>query len=191
MSTPFKRLMDTIRPHLPGAIDDAIRQELYMVCLDFFKRSNVWREDIEFTLRTGKRTAYIMPMAGKIERLLHVTKDGYPIRGAYLQGPEEIQLPFESSSDTKYVATVVLRVADPVSRDAYPIVPYEIVERYTEELMHGILARMLSQQSKPYTNLSLAQFHLQQFRGGISRARMGRDTGDTMNSSNWVFPRSF
>ena len=30
MATPFDRLITTIRPHLPGAVDEAIRQELFV-----------------------------------------------------------------------------------------------------------------------------------------------------------------
>lgn len=192
MSTPFKRLMETIRPHLPGAIDDAIRQELYLTCLEFFRRSNSWREEIDFTLQPGKDTAYITPSAGRIERLMSVSGDGgHDVRGAFIVERDIIKMPHSAASPEKYTAVVALRVSDPVSRDSYPIVPYDLVERYTEELIHGILARMMAQPSKPYTNLSLAQFYLTRFRAGISRAKVSVASGDTFGSSSWHFPRNF
>lgn len=191
MSTPFDRLMMTITPHLPGAVEQAIKPELYMVCLEFFKNSNVWREDIPFKLLPKRDTADLTPFAGRIERLMYVTHDGSPVRRAFMVEDELIKMPFEATTLTEYVATVALRVADPVSRDAFPIVPYDIVEKYQDTLMSGILSRMMAQPAKPYTNLSLAQFHLQKFRGGISRAKVERDIGSTMNSASWSFPRTF
>lgn len=192
MSTPFKRLMATVKPHLPGAIDDNIRQELFLACHEFFRRSNVWREDIEFTLKAGKNTAYITPSAGKIERLMYVTGEGgYPVQGARMEGFDKIHMPYQGDGKARFTATVALLVSDPVTRDAYPIVPYDVVERYTEELIHGILARMMAQPSKPYTNMSLAQFYLTRFRAGISRAKVSKQIGNTFGSSNWTFPRNF
>lgn len=198
MATPFDRLMTTIRPHLPGALDDAIRQELFLTCDEFFKKSDVWRERIEFTVATGSREGEIMPFAGRIERLMGVVTlpDNYPVRGAVLgqldiSGAAPVYLRHGDNTGGDYEAVVSLTVADPVTRDAYPIVPGEIVTRYTSELIHGILARMMAQPSKPYTNLSLAQFHLLRFRGGTSRAKNEMKTGNTQGSQAWAYPQTF
>lgn len=203
MASPFDRLMDTIRPHLPGAIEDAVRQELFLTCADFLKRSDVWQERIKFSVKLGDREGEIMPTAGRIERLLSVEEvnegdGGRPrhIRGVFL-GPLDLSnvapiiLPFEASEPSTFVAIVTLTVSDPTTRDAYPIIPSEIVGRYTEDLIHGILARMMSQPNKPYTNLSLAQFHNLKFRGGTSRAKNEAKTGYTAGSQVWTFPQTF
>jgi hypothetical protein len=192
MATPFDRLMETIRPHLPGAIDDAIRLELFLVCQDFFRRSDTWREDIAVTLRAGEKVADLMPYVGRVERLLYVVnKDGIGVRGAIMPDFETIQFPFEANQLETYTATVSITVSDPVSRDAFPIVPYEIVQRYTDELIAGILAKMMAQPAKPYTNLSLAQFYNSRYRGGTARARNEKNTGNTMGSQRWAFPQTF
>lgn len=194
MATPFDRLMDTIRPHLPGAHDNAIRQELFMACNDFFKKSNVWREELDFTLVAGVRIAEVMPFTGRIERLMGVVDDtGQYISGATMPDVSSglVVMPFEAGADTPYKAIVALTVSDPVTRDAYPIVPHDIVARYTDELMHGTLARMMAQQSKPYTNIALGQFYLVKFNGGVARAKNAMNTGNTYGSQNWRFPQTF
>ncbi len=194
MASPFDRLMTTIHPHLPGAVDNSIRQELFMACHDFFRKSDVWREEIEFELKANVRIADIMPFSGRIERLLYVTDDkGNPVSGAMLSASSNdiIVMPFEATADTKYIAVVSLTVTDPVSRDAYPIVPHNIVQTYTEELMHGTLARMMAQPNKPYTNTSLAQYYLVKANSGAARAKNAMKTGNTEGSQNWRFPQTF
>lgn len=191
MATPFDRLMTTIRPHLPGAIDEAIRQELFMACLEFFKTSDAWREALDFTLAPGENTAEVYPFTGRINRLLAVLDDGRGIRGATMATPPVIVMPFPANTSVTYQAVVGLTVSDPLTRDAYPIVPYELVERYTEELMHGILSRMMAQPSKPYTNTALAQFYILKFKGGMSRAKNAANTGNAFGSQAWAFPQSF
>ncbi len=191
MATPFDRFITTIRPHLPGAVDEAIRQELFVVAQDFLRRSQAWQEDIEFTLPANSRTVEIMPFAGRIDRLIGVTKDGYPVHRAYMSPIGTVHMPFSPSAPEEYVAKVALVVSDPVTRDAYPIIPYEIVERYFDGLISGVCSRMMAQMSKPYTNLPLAQFHLSKFRGEASRARNEVATGHTNGSQNWTFPQTF
>lgn len=192
MATPFDRLMTTIRPHLPGAMDEAIRQELFMVCLDFFKRSNAWQEPLEFTLLGGQSSADIMPFAGRIQRLMYVTtEDLRGIRGASMPVIGTVLLPYEANTATKYIATVALTVTDPVTRDAYPIIPYEVVQRWTEEFIDGILSRMMAQPAKPYTNLAMAQFYSSKFRGGAARAKNEVNTGNTYGSQKWAYPQTF
>jgi hypothetical protein len=191
MTTPFDRLMTTIRPYLPGAIDDAIRQELFMVCTDFFNRSNAWQEAINFTLAAGADTADVMPFAGRVIQLMHVTIDGRPVRGAYMPEIGTVKMPYPSQQAQTYVATVALNVVDPVTRDAYPIVPYDIVIRFTEELMHGILSRMFAQPNKPWTNLPMAQYYTSKFNGGSARAKNAVAAGNTFGSQRWAYPQAF
>lgn len=191
MATPFDRLMTTIRPHLPGAIDEAIRQELFMTCLQFFKDSDAWQEALDIVLAPGETSADVFPYAGRINRLMSVLDDGRGIRGAIMPVIGTVVLPFPANTQSTYQAVCSITVADPLTRDAYPIVPYELVERYTEELMHGILSRMMAQPSKPYTNVSLAQFYMTKFRSGISRAKNANKIGNTAGSQAWTYPQTF
>lgn len=193
MATPFDRLMTTIRPHLPGAIDEAIRQELFSVCEDFFGETNVWKEDLAFTLPANTLNADIMPFTGRIIRLLYVTKDDIPVKGVILTDPVQgvLRFPLKNTEAGAYVATVALTVSDPVDRDAYPIVPFDLMTRFWRTIMEGTLANMFAQPMKPYTNLALGSYHLGNYRGGRARARNAELAGNTKNSQAWAFPQSF
>lgn len=193
MASPFDRLMTTIHPHLPGAMDLAIKQELFSVCQTFFEDSNVWREDIPFSLGVNDDSAEIMPYTGRIKRLLYVNNsDGFPVKGVTMPDTEAglIQFPSTANADD-YVATVALTVSDPASRDAFPIVPQPLVSKYWQVLMWGILANMMVQPSKPYTDVNRASFYLNKFNGGKARARNEANSGNTKNSQAWAYPQSF
>ncbi|QIG66840.1 hypothetical protein EVB41_010 [Rhizobium phage RHph_TM3_14A] len=193
MATPFDRLMETIRPHLPGAIDAAIRQELFSVCEDFFSETNVWKETLDFVLPANSLEAEIMPYTGRMIRLVSVTKDDIPIKGVTLTDPVQGVLTFPTSNPDagNYIAVVALTVSDPLSRDAYPIVPVDLMTRFWSVIMEGVIAKMMSQPGKPYSNPGLGSFHLSQYRGGRARAKNQELAGNTKNSQAWSFPQSF
>lgn len=192
MAKAFERLMTTIRPHLPGAIDEAILQELFMTCQDYFKTSMAWQETLEFVVMAGQDRGEVMPFAGKIDLLVGVlNKDDRPVLGAFMPDRGTIAIRHRANVNENYKAVVTLTVTDPVDKNAYPIVPTHVVEEATEDLIHGILSRMMSQPSKPYTNLMLAQFHAVKFRGGAARARNAVRTGSVFGGQSWAFPQQF
>lgn len=192
MASPFDRLIQTVLPHLPGAIESAVKLELYGTCLEFFKLSTAWREEIPVTLLSGNSVTDIMPTAGRIQNLLWVkNSDDRAVYKCYLPTPETIHFPFEASADTIYVATCSLTVKDPVTRDAFPIVPYQSVERYMEELEWGLLSRMMAQPMKPYTNVAMARYYTTRFKSGAARAKNELKAGHTEGSQAWVYPQGF
>lgn len=193
MATPFDRLMETIRSHLPGAIDSAIRQELFAVCEDFFSNTNVWQEPLDFTLPSNQLTVEIMPYTGRIVRLLSVTKDDVAVNGVILTDPIQGTLLFPNTNPEAgdYLALVSVTVSDPVSRDAYPIVPVDLMKRFWKDIMEGTIANMMAQPKKPYSDPSLGAYHLSKYKGGMARARNYQRAGNTRNSQAWSFPQSF
>ena len=176
-------------------MDEAIRQELFFVCEEFFTRSDVWTEEQEFTVQAGTKFGEIMPFSGRIVRLLGVEHDDRPVRGVILgdidaTGIATVIMPHEETHLHNYRARVSLTVSDPTTRDAYPIVPAAIVTQYTTGLMHGVLGRMMMQPSKPYSNMGLAQVHTVKFRGEASRAKNEAKIGKTAGSQAWAFPQT-
>lgn len=194
MASPFDRLMETVRPHLPGSVDQAIRQELFAACQEFFGESNVWREECDTILKLDENEAEIMPYTGMIKRLLHVKdRDGAAVNGVTITDTIQgvLHFPYKANGDTPYTAVVSLIPSDPISRDAFPIVPYDLVTKYWREIMWQLLAQMMVQPSKPYTNVSLASLYLSKAKGGTARARNAMNAGSTKNSQAWAFPQSF
>lgn len=197
MASPFDRLMNTVRPRLPGALDDAIRLELFNVCLEFFRLSGAWRDVVVIEVPARSQQVEIFLSAGRVERLFGVFEVepdesmGRAIRGATLTEDNALRLPFAPTADGFYGVQVALTVTDPLTRDAYPIVPASIIQRYHEALVDGVLSMMMSQPSKPYSNTQMAMYHKRRFSGGASRARNALHTGNTLGSQNWSFPQSF
>lgn len=193
MATPFDRLMDTIKPHLPGVMDNAVRQELFVVCEEFFDSSNVWTEDIPFAMNDGDETGTITPFSGRILRLMYVVNSaGNPVNGVTMPDTQQgiIAFPFDMNGGT-YTATVALTVADPLSRDAFPIVPNDLVTKHWRTLMYGVLSNMMVMPAKPFTNIQLAAYYQKKFSGGTSRAMNEANTGSTYGSQSWRFPQTF
>lgn len=192
MSKIFDRLMTTIKPHLPGAVDDAIIQELFMTCQEYFKTSMAWQETLEFVVPAGTDRGEVMPFYGKIDQLVGVlNRDERPVLGAWMPDRGVIAIRHRANVDEDYRAVVSLTVTDPVDKNAFPIVPAHVVEECTDDLISGILSRMMSQPSKPYTNLMLAQFHGAKFRGGAARKRNSVRTGNVFGGQAWSFPQQF
>ena len=192
MATPFDRLMDTIRTNIPGAIDIAIKQELFGVCQEFFRESNVWQEVVPFTLVQGSDTADVMPFAGKIERLAYVMNgDKITVRNATMPDPYTgtILMPFASAGD--YEATLIINVSDPVSRDVFPIVPQDLMDRHWQTIMWGLLSHMYAQPKKPYSDINLAALYNSKFKGATARARNDQNALYRQGAQAWRFPQTY
>lgn len=194
MPSPFDRLMTTIRPHLPGAIDNAIKIELFQTCVEFLKVSEVWQEKLPFTVPYMGDSGDVVPVTGRVERLVTVqdAEDNY-IRGATMPVPGTIQLPhlWSETTPASLFANMAMVVSDPDDTDAFPIMPADIIARHTDVLIDGILSRMMAQPSKPYTNMTLAQYRLLKFKGGTARARNDFRAMNTSGSQRWAFPQTF
>lgn len=187
----FDRLMKTIRPSLPGAVDPAIIQELFFVCQQFFKRSEVWQETFQVSLPPQENTVNLTPVAGRVERLMGVYVGSRSVRGVAMPSPGIVVIP-ASGVQSDYAVTVVMTVTDPTDAAGggagFPIAPLELIDRYSEELMHGVLSRMFAQPAKPYTNLQMASYYETKFRSGISRARNDARTYFLAGAQAWSYP---
>jgi len=192
MATPFDRLMETVRPYLPGAIDTAMKQELFAVCEEFFTDSNTWQENVPFTIVQGSDTAELMPYTGKIERLNWVTdQNGFSVNRCTITDIYNGIIRAPQANPGTYNAQLIMNVNDPISRDVFPIVPVGIVDRYWQTLMHGLISHMMVMPNKPYTSVQMAAVYNSKFMGGIARARNEANEMFTQNSQAWRFPQTF
>lgn len=192
MATPFDRIMMTIRPHLPGAVDAAIRVELFGVCDTFFDLSNAWREEIEINVKANKQYYDLMPTAGRVNRLMGVgNKDGMVVRGCLISDDGRLRLPYVPVVDGDLIAVVALTVSDPTAKDRLPVVPWGLIQEYQQDIIHGICSSMMFQPSKPYTNPALGAAHGVAFRSGAARAKVNSNIGNTYGSQRWAYPQTF
>lgn len=196
----MNRLMDHARIRLPGALDAAIQMELFSVMQEFFQRSNIWYEDIQFPVQPTSDdylenpeayTYDVIPSQGTITRLVGlVDSKGYPQKGT-MPVPGQIILTYSPNEADTYTARVSLTVNDPVTREGYPEFPAWIMDKYGNGILEGVLGRMMSQIAKPYTSPAGAQFHLRNFKQATSQAKVDASHQNVYRGQNWRFPQSF
>lgn len=192
MSADLNRLMDNLRIRLPGAVDGVIQTELFAVLDDFFARSNAWTEDIEFDVTAGETDYTITPTGvALINRLMGVVDQNELPVAVTMATPGEIKLVYEPTVAGTYTAQVALTVTDPVTRDGYPIMPDWVMNKYGNDILDGVLGRMMSQIAKPYTNERMAIYHMRRFSGAVSQAKVEAQHRNVYRGQNWRFPQTF
>jgi len=200
MSYATERLIKNARVSLPGSLDDAILLEFFNVMDQFFRESSIWTEDIPFTAYPYEPVGtvyYIEPESvSTIVRLLNVANVNGFRQQALMSIPGEVTFMLppsnqEPDTDYTYTASVALSIIDPVQRDGYPEFPQWILEKYSTGILNGLIGRMMAQPAKPYSNLQLAQAHMNAFRKTISVAGTESLHRNVNNMQAWVFPQSF
>lgn len=191
-TSDVNRLMDNLRVRLPGAVDDALRLEIFNTLNDFFQDTNIWYEDIDLSVTTDTKMYDIAPSSpASIVRLLGLV-DQYerPITG-FMDVPGELILRDTPSAATTYTARVTLTVNDPVDRENYPIFPMWVLNKYQNDIIDGVLGRMMSQIAKPYSNPKMAAEHKRAFRSAIGFAREEANRRNVYRGQRWQFPQGF
>lgn len=189
-SAEINRLMDNLRVRLPGAIDDAIKLEVYNTINDFFQDSNIWFEDIEFDVNSTDDTYTVTTNSGAIVRLMGVADNNYrPVR-AGMDTPGEVQLYSKPSQPHIYTARMALTV-NGVNKEGYPVFPMWVLNKYMNDVIDGVLGRMMAQQAKPYSNAQLALVHTRKFSAAVALARVEANRRNVYRGQNWAFPQGW
>jgi hypothetical protein len=194
------RLMNNARSRLVGATDDVLQMELFNTMDDFFKGSNTWLQDIDFAV-PGQDPAgtiyFITPdspsLIDKLMWIYEVPPNDTTGRGiavnAAMQTPGELTLALQPSSPVTYRATVALTVQDPTTRAGYVTFPAWVLAKYRNVILDGLLGKMFSQPSKPYTNNTLSIFHMRKFNAKVASARVEMTRNNKYRQQAWAFPR--
>lgn len=192
MSAELNRLMDSLRIRLPGAVDSNIQNELFAALDEFLQKSNIWTEDVEFSVQAGVTTYTILPSGvATINRLMGVVDANQLPVAVSMAIPGEIVLVYEPTTTGTYTAQVSLTISDPTTRDGYPVLPDWILGQYGNDILDGVLGRMMSQIAKPYTNERMAIYHMQRFAGATSQAKVAAHHRNVYRGQNWRFPQTF
>lgn len=183
------RLMNNARVHLPGALDDALRLELFNVLDEFFQNTNSWQDTVN--VRTvANRWAYTFDVAepGSILRLMSLLDANNIPVPAVMPTAGELLLRMAPSAAQTLIATVSLTVTDPVDQDKYPIFPDWLLKKYGNTILEGLLGRMMSQPAKPYASERLSVYHLRRFRDGMAQGRADARHQGLFAGQRWRFP---
>jgi hypothetical protein len=195
----IERFMRNATARLTGAVPEVLQLELFNVMDEFFRGSNVWNEDIDISIpgMDPANTEYEITATGPalIHNLLWVfevpssSSIGRGARiGAYMSVPGVITLASQPSSNAVYRVTVSLTVQDPTARNGYVTFPAWVLARYRDTILDGLLGKMMSQPSKPYTNTQLAIFHMRKFKAGYTAARVEWQRNNGYRRQAWAFP---
>lgn len=187
------RLMDNLRVRLPGAVDTALQMELFNALTEFFMGSNIWRENIEIYVVPDVTNYDLTPMGNaKVVRLMSVEDNNkFPVSASIDLITQELALAQAPANAATYVAQVALSVDDPVDKEGYPQFPAWVLSVYQSDIIDGVLARMMSQPAKPYSNTQLAIYHERRFASAIAMARAEAQRRYVYGGQTWRFPQSF
>jgi hypothetical protein len=196
MSYATDRLIKNARNALPGSLDSAILLEFYNVLDRFFRDSSIWIEDVPFDVNATDPAGtiyYIEPESvSVIVRLMGVVNaDGIRRSNVVMDTPGEITLLTPPGNAETYAATVALSIIDPVQRDGYPEFPEWILQQFGLGLLHGVIANMMAQPAKPYSNVQLAPAHGKIYRTAVSQAGTFALHRNVHNAQTWMFPQQF
>lgn len=197
----MNRLMDNARIRLPGALDAGIKLELFSVLNEFFQESNIWYEDIDFAVTPTAYTYLESPSSytydiepadqGVINRLMGVVSITGTLQSAVMPIPGSIILGHSPNQADTYRARVSKTITDPVTRDGYPLFPDWLLNKYGNDILDGVLGRMMSQLAKPYSNVNLAGVHLKLFKQAVNKARTEATHQNLYRGQRWSFPQTF
>lgn len=189
-TTDVNRLMDNLRVHLPGAIDDAIKLEVYNVLNDFFQDSNIWFEDVEFDVNTTDKIYTVTTNNGSIVRLMGVIDNRDMPVAAFMDTPGEVELRDKPSQIATYTVRFALTV-NGVGKEGYPSFPMWVLNKYMNDIIDGVLGRMMAQTAKPYSNAQLSVLHARKFSSAIAFARQEANRQNIYRGQVWRYPQGF
>lgn len=205
-SAAIDRMMASVRPRLPGALDVAIQNELFIVVDEFFKGSLAWKECIPINVQAGTQEYDLVPDTnGIVWELMACYQQLNPAPGvspwdqsgsapiaARMDVPGSLYLMNPVSQAGTIQAQIAMTVDAPTTSDGYPIAPVWIANRYAQSVwLDGVLGKMMSQPAKPYANPQLSLTHLRRFQAGIMKAKVLAQHANTYRGQNWKFPQTF
>src|SRR6188768_3751257 len=188
------RIMAAARVRLTGAVDDAIKLEIFNTLDDFCRETDVWQEAIPFTTvaYTYDLVYDLIPTEGTILRLVDLyaanTVRPRPLAGT-MRIPGELILQSNFDAGTPLVAVVSLAPVDPteVGTD-FPVVGDWIWQRYFNPILDGVISKMAMVPDKPYTDGDIAVYHGRRFRNAIGVARADNTKANVADGQAWRFP---
>lgn len=201
-SKPWDRLFSDVKIDIPGVTNAVFQQVVFFVFRDFCEQTNIWTEEVPINV-TPNVTKYPFTVAhlGFPNRLCLLydpamkDPDKKWVQGNIsMQVPGIIVLSYSPSSAATWNAVIAKIPEDPTNSQNYPDLETAdqwIVDKYRQALYHGVLGRLQSQPTKPYTNPALAKFNWQFYIAQRSKARGDVMKANVFGGQRWQYPQSF
>jgi len=195
----FDRIYADVRKDLPSVAQATINQELYRVMDDFTQKTNIWQETLPVAILPNVGTYNLNPLVtvGKINRLMFVydttsVTPYWPRSGIGMRVPGILTLHVVPNTAASWGAIVAKRTSTPLDADTnYPLIDDWIVEKYADTIGRGILARLMLEPQKPYSNPMLAQVNQRAYISGCGEARANDGHVNIFNGQNWMYPQGW
>ena len=212
MPGPFDRIFADVRKDVPSVPDAVLRQELFRVMDDFTQTTNIWQEHVIVHILPPHTSYTLKTESGKANRLLtiyeavlqvdpRITPSPTPTPlppNRYWPGgrvtmrvPGVIQLWNQPSYEMDWAVVVAKRTAEPLDAEKYPVIDEWIVDKYADTIGRGVLARLLLEPQKPYSNPMLASVNQKAYISGRSQARANDGHANVYGAQNWIYPQGW
>src|SRR5262245_11787731 len=193
LTSILTRIINNAQIHLPGSIKAGIQYELYNVLDEFLRSTDVWIDPIPFECVVNVADYNIVPVTGRIVRLIDV-KYSDTVNAeipAIMPEPGWLQWVRAPQEAKQCIVRVSLSVLDPVTKAGFPQCPVWILERYHNTISSGLIYKMASQPNKSYTSEEIAVLHGQKFRNEIGEAKVAYLHSHRYGAQRWAYPQAF
>lgn len=205
MSVALTNWLKDLLPHTPGIVRSVARREVIKAAREFFRDSTAWREVVQsayFADGAYALTAVPQSTDSEVLTILSVEANGVPLTlkaerptGDRPDGTPTCWYPVPGTVDgfevwptpDQYDDEILVRVVL-IPTDAATSLPDVAARRHFDGILDGALGRVYGHPAKPYSNPTLAEYHLRRFRNAISKAK-GEVQQGAAAGQNWVYPK--
>ena len=187
----WRKVFGQAKVALQGASDIELKVQLFDVLEDFFDNSNCWREVIPLAVIPNTLDYPIYPTeGGRILRLYGVLDQNNVQQQAVMSKIGTVTFLYPYNNTQPMSAIVVKTVTDPLCCFP-PGIPDWLLPAFGRGITHGLIGFMMLQPGQSYSNIQMANFHIQKFRDSWAHARTAMMKMATVGAQTWMFPQQF
>lgn len=202
MSNQFAvdRLKAQAQMQLPGALDGPLIMAIFGVVADFCIKTNTLHEEQDITTRVDKRDYEVSASESDLyyTKLLSLVRNDQETdqrllsnptqHRAYMLNPGVMRLHNTPDQIFRLTAKFAMAPRPTDNFGSLPNIPDAFWDMYHAVLLEGLLASMMGQVAKPYSNERMGIFHGRRFIAGCSTAKVEAYNGGLLGGQNWRFP---
>lgn len=176
------RLYDNVQATVPAVDLPLIQMMTWNVIQDFYQRSTSRREILYWQMAPGVTSLDFNPYDETWLVAWVLAVNGLSKFKIVMPG-QVVDLEFPANA--RYGSALVALAPVNINAD----LPPELFTQWFETLLSGVLYRLHSLPSKPYSSPQLAMYHGKMYRRGIAEAKGIANKGYTDGAGRWMFPQ--
>lgn len=193
---PWTRLYNNMKIAIPAVTEAVLKQEIFRVAVDFTQDTNLWTEDVDITFEPNVHNYEFEVDGGSPYRLMVIYDPADPRKrwkagGFSMAVPGIINCVYPPTQASAWKATIAKAVSDPATSDSFPTLDAWIVEKYNDVLYYGVLAYVMAQPKKSYSDPKEAARNLAGYLAGKAKARVEGIRMNTYGSQSWSYPQGW